>query len=83
MKIIPYLHFQGNCEEAYAYKRIFNAEIGSINRYDNPALKVPGDYKQKILHTELTIGDNRIMCDDAMPGATVDYGNALPAKYKV
>ena len=55
MKIIPYLHFQGNCEEAlYAYKRIFNAEIGSINRYDNPALKVPDDYKQKILHTELT-----------------------------
>lgn len=76
MKIIPYLHFSGNCEEALNfYKEIFKAEIGSINRYDNPALNVPEEYKKKILHTELTFGDNIIMADDTMPGTTVDYGN--------
>jgi PhnB protein len=76
VKIIPYLHFAGNCEEALNfYKKVFNAEIGAINRYDNPALNVPEEYKDKILHTELTFGDNIIMVDDLMPGTVVDYGN--------
>lgn len=76
MKIVPYLHFAGNCEEALNfYKIVFNGEIGSINRYDNPALNVPEEYKNKILHTELTFGENIIMADDLMPGAAIEYGN--------
>ncbi len=76
MKVIPYLRFQGNCEEAlYAYQEIFNGEIEEINRYDNPAMPVPEAYMDKIMHTELTFNHNTIMLADLMPDQTVSHGN--------
>ncbi|MDB5017860.1 MAG: hypothetical protein JWQ84_2692 [Mucilaginibacter sp.] len=93
MKLVPYLSFPGNCEEALnAYQVIFNGEIGQINRYDNPSVKVPEGFKNKIMHTALTFGDNTIMFTDAMPvtsekdgivffdempGYKVNYGNGI------
>jgi len=76
IRIIPYLKFQGNCEEALlTYQKIFDAEVGRINRYDNPAMPVPAWYANKIMHAELTFGDNVIMFADLMPGTNVTQGN--------
>jgi PhnB protein len=78
MKLTPYLHFQGNCEEALnTYAKIFNGVIGQINRYDHPAFPVADDYKNKIMHTQLTFGENVIMLSDSLPGNKVNYGNGI------
>lgn len=69
MKLIPYLYFQGDCEEALnRYKKILNGKLEIVNRYDNPAMKAPEDYKNKILHARLSTEDIEIYASDVMPG---------------
>jgi PhnB protein len=69
MQLIPYLYFNGNCEEALnTYKDILLGEIEIIERYDNPAIKVPEEYRDRILHAVLKFGDNRLFASDVMPG---------------
>ena len=71
MKLNPYLHFDGNCEEAVNfYAKALGAKIAMLMRYgeapaDNPCSK---DMEQKIMHARLIIGDNVIMASDAPPG---------------
>jgi PhnB protein len=78
MKCSAYLTFQGNCEEALnTYSEIFHGEIGTLNRYDNPAMPVPEAYNTKIMHSQLTFDGNIIMCCDAVPGLKVQYGNGI------
>ena len=75
MKLIPYVYFQGNCEEALnTYAKIFNGEIEGLTRYAGN-FPAPEDHKNKILHASLLFGENVIMFSDSMPGGTVNYGN--------
>jgi PhnB protein len=68
-KLIPYLNFPGNCEEVLnAYKKVLGGAFEIVTRYDNPAMKVPDDYKNKVLHARFTFDDNIIMASDAFPG---------------
>lgn len=71
--IIPYLTFGGNCEEAMKfYAKIFDGESVVINRYDNPAMKAPESYKDKILHARLLIDNEVILyASDVFPGKEV------------
>jgi PhnB protein len=76
MHLTPYLYFQGNCEEALnKYKEILNGEIELLERYDNPAMKVPDEFKGKILHAVLKLGDNRIFASDVFPGESSNSPN--------
>jgi PhnB protein len=69
MKLIPYLNFQGDCEEALnTYKKIFNGKVDIVNRYDNPAMNAPDNYKNKILHARLFADEIVIYASDVMPG---------------
>lgn len=71
-KIIPYLNFDGNCEEAlYYYQGIFGGKVEIQSRYDNPQMKAPEDYKNKILHGRLYLGDLAIYASDVFPGKHV------------
>jgi PhnB protein len=73
MQVIPYLSFEGNCEEALnIYKKIFNGKLEIVNRYDNPAMKAPEEYKNKVLHARLSFGDNSIFASDVFPGQSRD-----------
>jgi PhnB protein len=69
-KLIPYLTFDGNCEEALNfYKDVFGASLTIVTRYDNPAMKAPEHYKNKILHARLELNDNfAIYASDTFPG---------------
>lgn len=70
--MIPYLTFQGNCEEALNfYREVIGGELMIVNRYDNPAMNAPGDYKDKILHARLLLDGAAIYASDAFPGKTV------------
>lgn len=52
--LTPYLHFNGNCEEALnAYKAIFGGSINAVQRYEMMNPNAPPEQKDKILHAEL------------------------------
>jgi PhnB protein len=69
IELIPYLDFNGDCEEALNfYKEILDGRIEVVTRYDNPAMKAPEDYKNKILYARLYFGNLMIYASDIMPG---------------
>ncbi len=73
--ISPYLHFEGNAEEAFNfYKSIFGGELQSVQRYrDNPQAPESSHLKEedmdKIMHISLLIGEGIVlMGSDVPPG---------------
>lgn len=73
--LIPYLHFQGNCEEALnRYKEILDGTVEIVNRYDQPEMDAPEGYKNKVLHAHFYFGENTIMASDVFPGQSADKG---------
>jgi|SRR5579863_265429 len=68
LEMMPYLSFQGNCEEAlHFYSDILNGQIEIVSRYDNPAMNVPEDFKNKILHARFSFGSSTLFASDVMP----------------
>lgn len=73
--LIPYLHFQGECEEALnRYKEILDGTVEIRERYDNPEMDAPDDYKEKVLHARFYFGGNTIMASDVFPGQSANHG---------
>jgi PhnB protein len=70
MKINPYVHFAGNCEEAFAYYgKVLGAKTTVVMKVGgSPAEEhMPADWKDKVLHGEVTIGGMTLMATDAPP----------------
>ena len=66
----PYLSFQGDCEEAFAfYEHCLDGRVGSIFRYAGTPMvgHVPADWSDKIMHGSLTIGGQVLMGADVTP----------------
>ena len=69
MKLVPYIHFQGNAEEAMNfYATALGGNIAYLQRYGDSPMPSDEDYKQKIMHGRLTFGDNLIMISDVFKG---------------
>ena len=65
MQLIPYIHFEGNAEEALNfYKDALDGEIIMLSRYKDSPMPVDEDYKEKVIHARLKFGDNLIMISD-------------------
>lgn len=79
MEVIPYLSFEGNGEEAIEYyKKVFDAEIIYMMRYSEAEqMPVSEDYKNKLLHAQLKIGNNLIYISDAMENEKITFGNHI------
>ncbi|MBE9466587.1 VOC family protein [Dyadobacter subterraneus] len=78
MKLIPYLNFQGTCEEAIDfYLTVFEGEIVYKDYFKNAPMEIPEDYKEKIMHCQLDFGDNTLMACDAFPGVEIKEGNGV------
>ncbi|WP_018611068.1 VOC family protein [Segetibacter koreensis] len=72
MKLVPYIHFQGNAEEAMNfYATALGGSIAYLQRYGDSPMPSDEDYKQKIMHGRLTFGDNLIMISDVFKGQEV------------
>lgn len=70
MKINPYIHFAGTCEEAFAYYgKAIGAKTTVIMKVGgSPAEEhMPKDWKDKVLHGEVTIDGHVLMATDAPP----------------
>lgn len=73
----PYLHFNGNTEEAFNfYKSVFGGEFPMVMRYkDAPAEHKMGESNgEKIMHISLPIGQGTMLMGNDVPEM---YGNAI------
>lgn len=70
MKLNPYLHFPGTCEEAMkTYAKVLGGEVAAMLAYgdmpgDHP---IPDDLRKKIAHARIEIGDQVLMASDVGP----------------
>jgi len=70
MQLNPYLTFNGKCEAAFKfYEQCLRGKIEIMMTHgDSPmAQQVPSEWRNKIIHTRLTVGDNVLMGSDAPP----------------
>lgn len=71
MQINPYLLFAGQCEEAFKfYEKLLRGKIEMMMPHEgSPAENsVPPEWRKKILHARMTVGDQVLMASDAPPG---------------
>jgi PhnB protein len=70
MQLYPYLHFDGQCEEAFKfYEKCLGGKIAFMMPHEGTpvAEKVPAEWGKKILHATLNIGENVLQGSDAPP----------------
>ena len=70
MHLNPYLTFDGRCEQAFKfYAKVLNGEIAAMMTHEgSPAeAHVPAEWKKKIMHARLMVGDKVLMGSDAPP----------------
>ena len=76
MKVITYVHFPGECEEAINfYKDSLNGEIVQMSRMGDSKMEVAETLKQKIMHARLKVGDDEIYMSDTFEPASITKGN--------
>ncbi|HVB99632.1 MAG TPA: VOC family protein [Candidatus Dormibacteraeota bacterium] len=66
----PYLYFDGRCEEAFQfYQECLGGKILAMMTHEGtPAAEhVPADWRKKIMHARLALGDQVLMGSDAPP----------------
>lgn len=70
MQLNPYLVFNGQCEEAFRfYEQCLGGKIGVLSTYaGTPAEShVSPEWRDRVLHVSLAIGDQVLMGSDAPP----------------
>jgi PhnB protein len=70
MQLSPYLLFNGQCEAAFKfYEQVLGGKIEAMMTHaGTPAeQQVPAEWRDKILHARLTVGDQVLMASDAPP----------------
>jgi PhnB protein len=90
MRLMTYLHFKGQCEAAF---RFYEASLGGkievmLSHTGTPAAEhVPREWRSKILHAQLVLGDTILLGSDAPPdrykepkGFSVSLDTASPAE---
>lgn len=76
MKLITYLTFTGNCEEAMNfYKEALGAEIVLFSRMGDSPMEIPENLKGKIMHARLRIGENELYMSDTFDPSSLNQGN--------
>lgn len=70
-KINPYIHFNGNAEEAFTfYKSVFGGEFAMVMRFkemSNPDFPIPEKESNKIMHIALPIGNYYVLMGSDTP----------------
>lgn len=65
MGIIPYLMFQGNCEEALNfYKKALGGEIKDLNYFEGSPAEDMAEDKKQVMHATFQFGENVFMASD-------------------
>lgn len=90
MQLNAYLNFSGQCEAAFKfYERCLGGKIVAMMTFDETPMadRMPADWRKKIVHARLTVGDQVLMGSDAPPdhfeepkGFSVSIGVTEPAE---
>ena len=76
MKLITYVTFAGNCEEAMNfYKEALGAEILLFSRMGDSPMEIPENLKGKIMHARMQIGENELYMSDTFEPSSLKPGN--------
>ncbi len=70
MRMNPYLNFKGECEAAFKfYEQSLGARMGEVFRYGGSPMahQAPAGWQDKIMHGNLTLGDQVLMGADVAP----------------
>lgn len=70
MQINPYLVFNGQCEAAFKfYEKLLGGKITGIMTHANSPManQVPPEWRDKVMHAHLTVGNWVLMGSDAPP----------------
>jgi PhnB protein len=70
MEMSPYLFFNGQCEAAFKfYEKALGGKIEAMVTHEGTPAEgqVPADWKKKIIHASMKIGDMLLMASDAPP----------------
>ncbi|MEM7076457.1 MAG: VOC family protein [Pseudomonadota bacterium] len=75
----PYLIFQGQCREALmTYAEVLGGEITTLMvPADMPAIEVPEERADWIMHSELTFDGGAIMASDDLMGSNAEMGGCF------
>jgi PhnB protein len=83
MQVMPYLFFEGRCEEALDfYAKAVGAKIGAMMRFkeapepaecggDGPPAGID---PEKVMHADFTVGDSMVMASDGMCSGKPTFG---------
>ena len=95
MQVLPYLNFDGRCEEAIEfYRRTLGAEVEMMMRFkDSPEPCAPGmlppGSENKVMHASFRIGETKLMASDchaagnaSFQGISLAINPAVEAKAK-
>ncbi len=70
-QINPYIHFNGNAEEAFHfYKSVFGGEFAMVVRFrdmPNPEFPIPESEEHKIMHIALPVGKHNMLMGSDVP----------------
>src|SRR5690349_13185161 len=70
MQVNPYLLFNGQCEAAFSfYAEHLGGKIESLLTYEGTPCDagVPTEWRKKVMHARLSLGDGILMGSDAPP----------------
>ena len=70
MQLNPYLTFDGQCEAAFKfYEKVLGGKIEAMMTYGSSPMaeQTPADWRNKIMHARLTVGEKMLMASDAPP----------------
>ena len=70
MQLNPYLSFDGNCEAAFKfYEKVLGGKIVAMMPHEGSPMEsqVPAEWRKKIMHARLTVGDKVLMGSDCPP----------------
>ena len=70
MQLNPYLTFNGQCETAFKfYAQLLGGKIEAMLTHEGTPAEghVPPEWRKKIMHARLTVGDQVLMASDAPP----------------
>ena len=70
MKLNAYLTFDGQCEAAFKfYERCLGGKIEALFTHEGSPMaeQVPPDWRKKIMHARLVVGDQVLMGSDSPP----------------
>jgi len=71
MKLDPYLIFSGNCEAAFKfYEKLLGGKIELMMTHGQSPMaeQTSAEWRDKIIHVRMTVGDRVLMGSDAPPG---------------